>query len=301
MIENNLSNLNGWLLVNKPSGIRSTKVVSLIKRRLPKKYKVGHAGTLDNLACGLLPIAIGYATKTVDFFMGKNKTYEFTVQWGSETETDDLDGEITATSTLIPSYEAIENTIPFFLGIIQQTPPLYSAIKINGRRASDMARKNEAVALQPRKIQISNLEILQHNETSTTFKALCSKGTYIRSLARDMGRKLGCFGHITYLCRTKIGIFQLKDAFLLEKIQKIGHITEELRLLPVRAVLDDIPAVPCVDGQVEFIRNGREICTDLDLPNETLVLLLDREGQEVALGMASKNKIKPSKVFNIEH
>lgn len=301
MTENTPLHPNGWLLINKPSGTRSTKAVSLIKRRLPRKYKVGHAGTLDNLACGLLPIAIGYATKTVDFFMGKDKTYEFTVQWGSETETDDLGGEVTHTSNFIPSLEEIQTVISGFVGTIQQTPPLYSAIKINGRRASDMARKNKDVELMPREINIYSLEILSHQKTYTTFKVLCSKGTYVRSLARDIGRKLGCFGHVTYLCRTKIGEFELKNAFLLEKIEKIGHITEELGLLPVRAVLDDIPAVSCVDGQVDFIRNGREISIDLNLPNESIVLLLDSKGKEVALGLISKNKIKPSKVFNTEH
>ena len=182
--------VHGWVVLDKPVGMTSTHAVSVVKRAFSAK-KAGHAGTLDPLASGLLPIALGEATKTVPFVMDGRKAYQFTVAWGSQTETDDTEGRVIATSELRPQEDAIAALLPRFTGTILQTPPKYSAIKIAGERAYDLARDGEEVVLQPRPVEIDALSIVSHDGATTTFEAECGKGTYVRAIARDLGVQLG--------------------------------------------------------------------------------------------------------------
>ncbi|MDE2063561.1 MAG: tRNA pseudouridine(55) synthase TruB, partial [Bradyrhizobium sp.] len=199
--------VHGWVVLDKPIGMTSTHAVAVVKRLFSAK-RAGHAGTLDPLASGGLPIALGEATKTVPFVMDGRKRYRFTVTWGEERDTDDTEGRIIRTSEFRPSVEAIEALLPQFTGLIEQIPPQYSAIKVQGERAYDLARDGEAVELKPRPVEIHQLTLVEQPDSShSVFEAECGKGTYVRALARDIGRILGCFGHISGLRRTLVGPF----------------------------------------------------------------------------------------------
>jgi tRNA pseudouridine55 synthase len=198
--------VSGWLVLDKPVGMGSTEAVSKIKW-LFNAEKAGHAGTLDPLASGMLPIALGEATKTVPYVMDGAKVYRFTVSWGEERSTDDLEGPVTKTSDKRPSEEEIRAVMPNYTGIIMQTPPQFSAIKIAGERAYDLAREGATVDIPAREVEIGRLEIIENSADRTVFEIDCGKGTYVRSLARDMGRDLGCFGHISELRRTEVDPF----------------------------------------------------------------------------------------------
>ncbi|MGB1076772.1 MAG: tRNA pseudouridine(55) synthase TruB, partial [Bdellovibrionales bacterium] len=197
--------INGWINLNKPLELGSTSAVNTVRRSL-NAQKAGHAGTLDPLATGVLPIALGEATKTIPYIQDTLKTYEFTIQWGAATNTDDLEGDVIAQSDITPSQDDIEALLPNYTGDIEQTPPQFSAIKINGERAYDIARDGEDVDIPSRPVYIESLEVLSHDQSSrqTTLRMVCGKGTYVRSLARDLGEYLGCFGHICVLTRTKV-------------------------------------------------------------------------------------------------
>src|SRR5260221_5797455 len=191
--------IDGWVILDKPVGLGSTPAVSKV-RRLFGAQKAGHGGTLDPLASGVLPIALGEATKTVPFVMDGRKRYRFTVAWGEERDTDDTEGRVTQTSALRPSAEAVRALLPRFTGLIEQIPPQYSAIKVQGERAYDLARDGETVELKPRPVEIHELTLVEHGDNGqSVFEAQCGKGTYVRALARDIGRILGCFGHISAL------------------------------------------------------------------------------------------------------
>jgi len=196
--------VHGWVVLDKPSGMNSTHAVSRLKRIFNAK-KAGHAGTLDPLATGILPIAFGEATKTVPFVQDGEKAYRFTVRWGTETDTDDADGRIAAQSDLRPAAAEILALLPGFIGTIPQLPPSYSAIKINGERAYDLARDGEAPVLSPRPVTIHALDLLSSEPDEAVFEARCGKGTYVRAIARDLGRSLGCYGHVSALRRTRVG------------------------------------------------------------------------------------------------
>ena len=197
--------VHGWVVLDKPIGMTSTHAVAVLKRLFQAK-RAGHAGTLDPLASGGLPIALGEATKTVPFVMDGRKRYRFTVAWGEERDTDDTEGRPVKTSELRPSAEAIRALLPQFTGLIEQTPPQYSAIKVQGERAYDLARDGETVELKPRPVEIHELTLVEHGDSNqSVFEAECGKGTYVRALARDIGRILGCFGHICALRRTVVG------------------------------------------------------------------------------------------------
>ncbi len=203
--------VHGWIILDKPIGMTSTHAVAVVKRLFSAK-RAGHAGTLDPLASGGLPIALGEATKTVPFVMDGRKRYRFTVRWGEERDTDNSEGRPVAASDDRPSAEAIRALLPRFTGLIEQVPPQYSAIKIQGERAYDLAREGETVELQPRPVEIHELVLLdQPDNDHSVFEAECGKGTYVRSLARDMGRLLGCFGHVSALRRTACGPFDERD------------------------------------------------------------------------------------------
>src|SRR5438105_1438450 len=211
--------VHGWIVLDKPIGMTSTRAVSVIKH-LFQARRVGHAGTLDPLASGCLPIALGEATKTVAFVMEGRKTYQFTVRWGEERDTDDADGRVVAATEVRPAPDAIRNVLARFTGSIAQVPPRYSAIKVEGERAYDLARDGEVVELVARPVEIHRLELVATPDLDhAVFTAECGKGTYVRSLARDIGRLLGCFGHVAALRRTAVGPFQAADAVGLDRLE----------------------------------------------------------------------------------
>ena len=214
--------ISGWVNVDKQLGMTSTQVIGKIRRFL-NAQKVGHAGTLDPLATGVLPIALGEATKTIPFAQDADKTYQFIVTWGEQRTTDDAEGEIINQSDSRPSPDDIENILTEFTGEIEQTPPQFSAIKIDGQRAYDLARKGEEVKMKTRIVTINTLEIQSHQTDTTTFITNCSKGTYIRSLARDMGQKIGCYGYISELRRTHVGVFSTDNAISLDKLEPLDY------------------------------------------------------------------------------
>ncbi|MDB5557853.1 MAG: tRNA pseudouridine(55) synthase TruB, partial [Enterovirga sp.] len=198
--------VNGWVILDKPVGMTSTHAVAVVKRSLNAK-KAGHAGTLDPLASGILPIALGEATKTVPFVMDGAKSYVFTVTWGVETDTDDAEGRPVQTTDQVPDVAALEALLPRFMGQIEQVPPRYSAIKVAGERAYDVARGGGELELKPRVVVVDRLAIMHHADNKTVLAADCGKGTYVRALARDLGRALGCLGHVSALRRTRVGPF----------------------------------------------------------------------------------------------
>jgi tRNA pseudouridine55 synthase len=249
------NNINGWLNLHKPLHITSARAVAIVKRHLCP-LKIGHAGTLDPLASGVLPLALGEATKTMQFCMDTTKEYEFTVKWGEATTTDDMEGEVIATSIIRPTTAEIQAILPQFTGVISQAPPQYSAIKINGRRAYDLARQNVPITIQERQVNIFKLEY----DASGIFRTSCGKGTYIRSLARDIAVALGTRAHVTSLVRTMVGKFSLKNAILLEDIEKeVYKIDPSWVLLPVDTVLDDIQVLQFTPHEATRIRNGQKI------------------------------------------
>ncbi len=228
--------VHGWVVLDKPVGMTSTHAVSVVKRAFSAK-KAGHAGTLDPLASGLLPIALGEATKTVPFVMDGRKAYQFTVAWGTQTNTDDTEGSVIATSDKRPDEAAIVALLPRFTGTIMQTPPKFSAIKIAGERAYDLARDGEDVELQARPVEIDALSIVSHDGATTTFEAECGKGTYVRAIARDLGLALGCLGHVAHLRRTRVGPFAVADAAAVETLRESPE-SAAAALKPVKAADD---------------------------------------------------------------
>ncbi len=255
--------INGWINLDKPAGMTSTQAVGAVKRLL-KPQKIGHAGTLDPLATGVLPLALGEATKTVSFMMDAGKEYRFTVRFGERTDTDDAEGKIVAMSDFLPSDAEITRILPRFTGEIEQMPPAYSALKINGQRAYDLARAGEEVVLEPRQVRIDALSLAERPDAAhAVFEATCGKGTYIRSLARDLAQALGTEGHVTALRRTRVGGFLASEAISLDFLQEMGQsappINEVPWILPPQAALDDIPALP-VDHEVAGrIRSGQTV------------------------------------------
>lgn len=249
--------VNGWVVLDKPAGLGSTTAVSIV-RRIFNAQKAGHAGTLDPAASGVLPIALGEATKTIPYVMDGKKTYAFTVRFGRATDTDDAEGEIIAETDVLPDKEAVLNVLPSFIGEIEQVPPKFSAVHVNGQRAYDLARAKREVDLQPRRIRIDDLRLIEpFDPLNARFEVDCGKGTYVRSLARDMAQKVGSLGHITSLRRLKCAKFSIESAFLLEYIKSLEHSSNWTEvLLPVETVLDDIPALALTRAQAEKLSNG---------------------------------------------
>ncbi len=297
--------VHGWVILDKPIGMTSTHAVAVIKRLFQAK-RAGHAGTLDPLASGGLPIALGEATKTVPYVMDGRKRYRFTVCWGEERDTDDTEGRVTQTSDIRPTAEAVQALLPRFTGLIEQTPPQYSAIKIQGERAYDLARDGETVALQPRPVEIHELILINQTDNHSVFEAECGKGTYVRALARDMGRILGCFGHICELRRTLCSPFTETDMIPLEQLEALcdraasGEGSLADALLPVETALDDIPALAVTRADAARLHRGQAVLLrGRDAPNLNGTVYVTVGGRLLALAELGHGELIPKRVFNL--
>jgi len=298
--------MHGWLVIDKPVGIGSTQVVSAVKRALRTagvpKVKVGHGGTLDPLASGVLPVALGEATKLAGRMLDSDKVYAFTLAFGAQTSTLDIEGDVVATSDVRPTAAAIDAVLPRFTGAIAQVPPAYSALKIDGQRAYDLARAGQEVVLASRDVTIHSLARDGDAPPDTplhevTLVALVSKGTYIRSLARDIALALGTVGHVTWLHRVKAGPFALRQAITLDKLDAAAKASAlEPLLLPLRAGLDDIPAFSLTPDQAGALRQGRVL--DGIAADDGLVFALSGD-TPVAVAEVEANQLRVVRGFNL--
>lgn len=288
--------VDGWVVLDKPVGLTSTQAVSRLKR-IYNAQKAGHAGTLDPLASGILPVAFGEATKTVPFVQDGEKAYRFAVKWGAESNTDDSDGEITRTSDKRPERAEIERLMPQFLGDILQTPPQFSAIKISGQRAYDLAREGTEVELKARAVTIHSLTIESFSPEETVFFMECGKGAYVRAIARDLGRLMGCYGHVTALRRTRVGPFFEDDSYTLDEIETQNMAAEAL--ISVEAGLSGLPCVVVDrDTAARLRRGGSVILRGRDAPHGGVVYAACG-GVPVAFGEVVEGALEPSRVFNL--
>jgi tRNA pseudouridine55 synthase len=252
--------LNGWLVIDKPAGISSARAVALVRAAV-RPLRIGHAGTLDPLANGILPMALGEATKTISYAMDGTKAYRFTLHFGEARTTDDVEGEVMATSVIRPSTAAIEAILPRFIGRLSQIPPVFSAIKVAGQRAYALARAGKSPEMAERSIEIKELNLISRPDPETAeFTVTCAKGTYIRALGRDLAVALGTVGHVAALRRTQVGPFCESHAIGLDKLDALGHSAPAFEpLLPIETVLDDIPALALSGDEAALIRQGRAV------------------------------------------
>ena len=307
-------------MLDKPLGLSSTQALGKV-RWLLNAAKAGHGGTLDPLASGLLPIALGEATKTIQWAMDGTKTYQFTVQWGSETNTDDLEGDKVSTSNYfsvdnennilprnmdhVATQQDIANALPAFHGAVQQKPPAYSAIKVDGERAYDLARAGEDVELAARTVQIDRLSVIGWpGPSQTTFEVVCGKGTYVRSIARDLGRALGWLGHVVMLRRLAVGPFRAADMISLEKLAEMVHSPASENSLsgilrPIESVLDGIPALDLMDPDAQRLRHGQTVMLQGNAPLAAEVVLVRHDGRPLGLGSIDNRVLKPRRLFNL--
>jgi len=293
--------LHGWIILDKPLGLGSTTAVSAVKRILREagepKTKVGHGGTLDPLASGVLPIALGEATKLAGRMLDATKAYDFTIRFGEETDTLDGEGEVVAKSEARPTLEQLEAVLPEFTGEIEQVPPAYSALKVGGKSAYARARAGEEVELKARKTKIFELRTVDATADSVTLSATVSKGTYIRSLARDISRALGTVGHVSYLRRTRAGPFSLESAISLDFLEEAAKARALTRtVLPLVAALDDIPALPVTPDQAQLLRHGQRLS---GFPAKPGLQLATSEDTPVALVEALADGLKVVRGFNL--
>ncbi|WP_336278802.1 tRNA pseudouridine(55) synthase TruB [Bartonella sp. CB175] len=304
--------ISGWVVFDKPKGMRSTEAVSKIKW-LFNAQKAGHAGTLDPLASGLLPIALGEATKTVPYVMRGTKTYRFHIVWGEERLTDDLEGEVTKISSKRPTKEEVLALLPKYTGVILQTPPQFSAIKISGNRAYDLAREGEAVEIPPRQVEIETFKLIETvTRERSVFEITCGKGTYVRSLARDMGRDLGCYGHIADLRRIMVAPFceddlitwnELKDAVLDKNddvLPKKDFTKLDQLLIETGAALDCLSHYTLSEIQAQRVIMGDSVLLyDHNAPIDEDEVCVTYKGQLLALGTLNKSLFRPKRIFTI--
>ncbi|RWC48489.1 MAG: tRNA pseudouridine(55) synthase TruB [Mesorhizobium sp.] len=322
--------ISGWLILDKPVGMGSTEAVSKIKW-LFQAEKAGHAGTLDPLASGMLPIALGEATKTVPYVQDGAKIYRFTVAWGQERSTDDLEGPVTKESDQRPSEAEVKVLLPKYTGVIMQTPPQFSAIKIAGERAYDLARDGATVDIPPREVEIGRLDVVEHGADHTVFEVECGKGTYVRSLARDMGRDIGCFGHISELRRVEVDPFTPEDFVTIAELEaarfgvqdnsdvtgaantteaadttEVAEAVEapidfdaiDALLVDTSAALDCLPQIAISDDAATKIRLGNPvIIRGRDAPVEAEEACATARGKLVAIGAIEQGMFKPKRVF----
>ena len=299
--------IHGWIIIDKPGGLSSNAVVGRV-RRLTGAAKVGHAGTLDPMATGVLPMALGKATKIVSYLMDGAKAYRFTVRWGEQRNTDDAEGEVVATSDARPAKEQILAVLGNFIGDIEQVPPVFSAIKIEGKRAYALARADQAPEMKPRTIHIEDLKLLSVVDADhAEFEAVSGKGAYMRSLARDLGTALGTVGHIAQLRRIAVGPFDEKQAISLDKLESLRHSAPlSEHLLPVETVLDDIPALALTETEARKLSQGQAIpvlpvASRSPLKNigQGDVVRVMAEGRLVALAKINGGEIRPFRVMNL--
>lgn len=291
---------HGWIILDKPIGMSSARAVSRVKRLLDVK-KAGHAGTLDPLASGVLPIACGEATKTMQYVVSEEKEYAFTVQFKEQRDTDDAEGDMVAVSDVMPSEQALLEVLPEFSGVISQIPPVYSAIKQQGKRSYALAREGKVVEMAAREVVVHELEMVEYDaeQCQASFRVLCGKGTYVRSLGRDIAQKCGSLGYISALRRTKVGRFDQKMIISLERLETIVHNAELcMHMLPVVAVLDDIPAVAISSEQARNLRYGQIVQLLHMHPNDVSVRAMQGDDL-IALALTLDASIKPVKVFNL--
>jgi len=296
--------VHGWIVLDKPVGMTSTQGVAVVKRLMRAK-KAGHAGTLDPLASGLLPIALGEATKTVPFVMDGRKIYRFTVRWGAETDTDDTEGSVIATSHARPARHEIEALLPRYTGLIRQVPPKFSAIKVDGERAYDLAREGEDVRLEAREIEIHSLRLVDAAPDEATFEAECGKGTYVRAIARDLGRDLGCHGHVVGLRRAAVGPFDERDAVTPDELRamKDGQGTlppVEDALLPVETALEALPSLAVSRHDAGRLCRGQSvILRGRDAPLFEGPAAVLSGGILVALAELEHGELVPKRIFHL--
>jgi tRNA pseudouridine55 synthase len=299
-------NVHGWVVLDKPIGMTSTHAVALVKRLFAAK-RAGHAGTLDPLASGCLPIALGEATKTVPFVVNGRKAYLFTVRWGEERDTDDAEGGIVNTSESRPDRAAIQALLPRHLGTIEQVPPRFSAVKIDGERAYDLAREGERVEIAPRAVTIYRLDLVDMPDADhAVFAAECGKGTYVRALARDLGRALGVLGHVCALRRCRVGPFGEDNMISLERLESLCHRAAAGEgnladmLLPVETALDDIPALAVSPADAARLRRGQAaLLRGRDAAIVRGTVQVAAGGQLVAIAEFDHGEIVPKRVFNL--
>jgi tRNA pseudouridine55 synthase len=324
-LKNNRNKLHGWLVIDKPLGMGSTQVLGKVKWLL-KPEKAGHGGTLDPLATGLLPIALGEATKTVTWAMDGVKTYRFAVQWGAETSTDDLEGVITNTyrnatwenaalmlrnMDHVAMQQLMRQNLQQFHGAVQQRPPAYSAIKVDGERAYDLARAGEVVELASREVRIDEVKVVEwrhgppESPLQTVFEVTCGKGTYVRSLARDIGRATGLLAHVIELRRTRVGPFTLADAISLEKLEELVHRDASENSLggvlrPIETVLDGIPALAVMDPDAARLRQGQSVLLrGAQAPIAAEAVLVTTRGQPLGICSIEQGSLKTKRLFNL--
>jgi len=301
--------IHGWIPINKPSGWTSAQVNSKV-RRILDAAKAGHGGTLDPMATGVLPIALGEATKTVSYVMNGKKRYRFTISWGEERTTDDLEGKITTISCHRPTKQNILMILPKFVGAIEQVPPDYSAIKLDGKRAYKLARAGRDILISKRVVVVDELSLIEiPDKDHAIFEVACGKGTYIRSLARDIARSLNTVGHVSKLRRTQCGPFSEKDSISLETLQTLVHSAPpSAYLLDIEAALDDIPALTLNETQADHLRHGRPVRgqdsegrsffeTSSLVEGDVVCAMAD--GQPVALARFIDGEIRAVRVLNI--
>jgi tRNA pseudouridine55 synthase len=301
--------VHGWLALDKPLGMTSTQALAKVKR-LFNAQKAGHGGTLDPLASGVLPIAFGEATKTVAYAMEGEKSYRFTLRWGQATETDDTEGAVIAESDKRPRREQIEAALPAFLGEIEQTPPRYSAVKLQGERAYDLARDGQDFELKKRRVEIHDLQLLDLPDADHALLEMrCGKGVYVRSLARDLGEALGTFAHVSALRRTAVGAFTEDKSISLDSLEALGHSPAAFEhLLPIETALDDIPALALSEAEALCLKRGQSVSllsrlykeriTALDLEVGEVVCAMAK-GKPVALARYEGGSLSPVRVLNL--
>ncbi len=293
--------INGWIILDKPVGLGSTQAVSAVKRALrdagEPKTRVGHGGTLDPLASGVLPIAIGEATKVAGRMLDATKQYAFTIRFGEETDTLDAEGQVVASSDVHPTAEQVTNILPQFTGPIEQIPPAYSALKIDGKAAYARARAGEEVEMNSRQVTIHEIRVISASGNEASFLTTVSKGTYIRSLARDLARALNTVGHVTMLRRTRAGPFSLEQAISLDFLAEAAKARRLIgAVLPLEAALDDIPALPITPDQAQLLRFGQRL---FGFPEKPGLQLATEGGRPVALVEATADGLKVVRGFNI--
>lgn len=307
------SDLSGWINLNKPAGMTSNDALNIVKRVL-NYPKIGHAGTLDPLASGVLPVALGEATKLVSYMMEDDKVYLYTVTWGEQRTTDDAEGEVMVSSDVRPSEEQIKAVLPQFTGRIMQKPPTFSAIKIDGQRAYDLARSGQEFDIEARPVDVYELDLVEFNDSSATFRAVCGKGTYVRSLARDMARKLGTYGYVSRLIREAVGPFNLENAISLDNSRENSDNSAlESAVLPIETVLDDIPVLSVNDQEAVRLKNGQKLTfiarpqvqrlVDAGLaPGQTTepgIAIAMFQGKPLAILEVAGVEAQPVRVFNL--